>query len=210
MAYGHGSGTILGGHPAVRRHARIAWISPFHGAEWSRNRLEGLRLGLPAATALHEAVGPWVSEWDFLEPVWDDQRIWRKHRLDSLVRPAHLTEAVGPIMEAIALERLFDRFSPILEAALASGATLWAAASDRVALGCLDWLSARGLKVPRDLALAGFDDTRDALRHGLTSVRFDAQAMARAMVRQVLSPPSGRRRTIRYAGTVVARASTPP
>jgi DNA-binding LacI/PurR family transcriptional regulator len=112
-------------------------------------------------------------------------------------------------MEAIGRDRLVESFSPALESALASGATLWVAASDPVALGCLGWLAARNLRVPRDLALAGFDDSREALRHGLTSVRFDAPAMARAMVRQVLSPEVGGRRTISYQGAVVVRASTP-
>lgn len=209
LAYGRESGAVLGGHPAIRRHGRIAWISPFHGAEWSRNRLEGLRRSLPAGTILHEALGPWISEWDFQEAVWKDPEVWGRVRLEGIGRPTPAADLIRPIMEAIGRDRLVERFSPALEAALASGSTLWAAASDLVALGCLGWLSARGVRVPQDIALSGFDDTREALRHGLTSVRFDAQAMARAMVRQVLSPRGGPRRPIRYEGAVVARASTP-
>lgn len=209
LAYGRESGAVLGSHPAIRRHRRIAWISPFHGAVWSRNRLEGLRRTLPADTVLHEALGPWVSEWDFQEAVWKDPGIWRRLRLDGMGRPTPAADLAGPIMAAIGRDRLMERFTPVLEAALASGSTLWVAASDLVALGCLGWLAARGVGVPRDIALAGFDDSRDALRHGLTSVRFDTQAMARAMVRQVLSPEGGRRRTLRYDGAVVVRGSTP-
>lgn len=208
MAYGRESGAVLGRHPSVQRHLRIAWVSPFHGAEWSRNRLEGLRRSLPEGAILHEALGPWVSEWDFQEAVWQDPAVWRRVRLDGVGRPGGAADLVRPLMEAIGRDRLFGRFAPALDAALASGSTLWVAASDLVALGCLDWLAARGVRVPEDIALAGFDDTREALRHGMTSVRFDAQAMARAMVRQVLSPAGSRRRTIHYEGTVVARAST--
>lgn len=209
LAYGRESGAVLGSHPAIRRHKRIAWISPFHGAEWSRNRLEGLRRGLPEGALAHEALGPWTSEWDFHDPVWKDARVWRSLRLEGLVRSSRIADLAAPVIEAIGRERLFARFSPALEAALASGCTLWVAASDWIASGCLDWLAARGVKVPDHLAMAGFDDTREALRHGLTSVRFDAQAMARAMVRQALAGEVARSRAISYPGTVVARASTP-
>jgi len=130
-------------------------------------------------------------------------------RLEGLEDAAPVADLVRPLMEALGRKRLIERFSPDLETALASGATLWVAASDWVAQGCLGWLEAKGLRVPEDLALAGFDDSREALRRGLTSVRFDTQAMARAMVRQVLSPEGSRRRALRYPGTVVARASTP-
>jgi DNA-binding transcriptional regulator YhcF (GntR family) len=209
LAYGRESGDVLGSHPAIRRHKRIAWISPFHGSEWSRNRLEGLRRSLPAETVLHESLGPWVSEWDFQEAVWKDPGVWRRLRLDGVGRPTPIARLAAPIMAAIGRDRLLERFTPALEAALASESTLWVAASDLVALGCLGWLAARGIRVPRDIALAGFDDSREALHHGLTSVRFDTQAMARAMVRQVLSPEGDRRRTIRYQGNMVLRGSTP-
>lgn len=209
MAYGQESSAALAAHPAIRKHARIAWISPFHGAEWSRNRLSGLRRSLPKGTVLHEALGPWVSEWDFQEKVWHDPEVWERVRLDGLVRPAGAADLVRPLMDAIGRDRLFERFSPELSAASASGSTLWVAASDWVALGCLEWLRGMGMRVPEDIALAGFDDSREAMRLGLTSVRFDAQMMARGMVRQLLRSETGRPRAIHYEGTVLARGSTP-
>lgn len=209
LAYGRESGAILGRHGAIRKHERIAWISPFHGAEWARNRLEGLRQALPRPTKLHEALGPWVSEWDFEEAAWHDASVWKRVRLEGVGGGARAADLVRPLMGAIGKERLMKAFSPALEGALGSGATLWIAASDWVALGCLHWLAGKGLRMPGDLALAGFDDSREALGLGLTSVRFDAPAMARAMVRQVLSPETARRGTLHYEGTVVVRGSTP-
>jgi hypothetical protein len=209
MAYGRESGAVLGRHPAIQRHERIAWISPFNGAEWSRNRMAGLRRSLPKGTAFHEALGPWISEWDFQEAAWKDPEVWRRIELDGLGPNAHAADLARPLMELIGRNRLIEPFTPALEAALGSGSTLWVAASDWVALICMDWLAERGIRIPGDMALAGFDDSRAALRRGLTSVRFDAQAMARAMVRQVLSPEPGRNRIIHYEGTVVVRASTP-
>jgi DNA-binding LacI/PurR family transcriptional regulator len=184
LAYSGESGALLARHSVLARHQRIAWISPFHGAEWSRNRLAGLRANLPRGTEVHEALGPWVSEWDML-PLGDQGRA-----------PAGRS-------------RIFKRFERVLQQALDSRSSLWVAASDAVALHCLEWLASRGITVPGHLALAGFDDTREALRHGLTSVRFDVEAMARAMVRQVLMPGASRQRLTRYEGMVIVRASTP-
>jgi DNA-binding LacI/PurR family transcriptional regulator len=93
-------------------------------------------------------LGPWVSEWDMLP-----------------------TGAKGRAL--VGQRRIFKRFERVLQQALDSRSTLWVAASDAIALHCLEWLNHRGLAVPEDLALAGFDDTREALRRGLTSVRFD-------------------------------------
>jgi len=210
MAYGREAGAVMAAHLAPQAHRHVAWIGPFHQAEWSRNRLRGLRDGLPEGTRIHEATGPWVSEWDIQNDVWSDAQVWERFRLEGIHHGGRTADLVRPVMEAVGRDRLLEAFTPTLEAALASGATLWVASSDMVALWCLAWLEARGLRVPDDIALAGFDDSRDALRHDLTSVRFDAQAMARAMVRQILSPSRAGPRTTRYQGTVVPRGSTRP
>lgn len=209
MSYGKGSGKLLAQHPVVRRHQRIAWISPFHGAEWSRNRLDGLKKGLPENMRLHEALGPWLSEWDFQTDMWHDQRLLKKLSFKSLGLKKHDSELIRPIIEAMGFQKLFEKFDPILEKALASRSTLWIASSDTIALHCQDWLAARKKVVPKDIALIGFDDTREAFRRGITSFRFDAQAMARAMVRQVLMSDKPSRSIIHYEGTLVARSSTP-
>lgn len=209
MAYGREAGLVLGTKLAPLGHRKIAWISPFHAAEWARNRLEGLRAGFSATTGIHEALGPWVSEWDIQNDVWSDPDVWARVRLEGIGHQGRTADLVRPIMEAVGRDRLMEAFDPALEGALASGATLWVCASDMVAMWCLAWLDRRGVEVPRDLSLAGFDDSREALRHDLTSVRFDAQAMARAMVRQILSPSRAMAGVTRYQGTVVLRGSTP-
>jgi len=113
-----------------------------------------------------------------------------------------------PLVETITRGRCLEVFAPRLEAALESGATLWIAGSDLIAQWCLHWLGTRGLAVPRDLRLASFDDTRDATRLDLSSLRFDVQAMARAMIRQVLSSRRNHPAVTRYSGFVVERGST--
>jgi len=79
-------------------------------------------------------------------------------------------------------------------------------------LWCWHWLRARGVRVPEDLAMVAFDDSREASRFGLTSLRFDVQGMARAMVRQILSSRQPHPLLTRYAGAVIGRhsSSLPP
>lgn len=208
MAYGREAGMVLAEHLKVLGHRHIAWIAPFHGSVWSRNRLAGLEEALGPEVRVHKAICAWVSEWDVQNHVWNDPEVWKTFQLEGIDHRGKVADLVRPIMESRSRDRSLRIMEPVLQEALDSGATLWVAASDLVARWCLHWLSARGLQVPRDLALAGFDDSREALRQDLTSVRFDAQAMARSMVRQILSPSRAARKTTRYQGAVVVRGST--
>lgn len=65
------------------------------------------------------------------------------------------------------------------------------AANDDMALGVLACAQQRGLRVPEDLSIAGFDDTPASSRvwPTLTTVRQPLQAMAALAVQLVASPP---------------------
>jgi DNA-binding LacI/PurR family transcriptional regulator len=209
LSYSQDTGARVAIHPVIQCHQRIAWIGPFHGAEWSRNRLDGLIRNLPAGTSLHSALGPWKSEWDFQESVWKEKREWKNKDIKEVVESPSGEDLLRPLMEAIGLRRLFKNFAKELKSALNFKATLWIASSDRIALECLTWLADQGVKVPQDLALMGFDDSQDANRRELTSFRFDTPAMAKAMVRQILTGDRRRKRIFHYDGNLIVRSSTP-
>jgi hypothetical protein len=208
LAHGREAGKSMGAFASTLRHRRIAWISPFHGSVWSRNRLEGLRSAVGDGVEVLEYTHDWISEWDVqVDVAWSPDTL-RRFALEDVVGIDDPDEIRRPLVETITRGRCLEVFAPRLEAALESGATLWIAGSDLIAQWCLHWLGTRGLAVPRDLRLASFDDTRDATRLDLSSLRFDVQAMARAMIRQVLSSRRNHPAVTRYSGFVVERGST--
>lgn len=209
LANGRGAGRTMAAYLSRLDHRRVAWISPFHGSPWSRNRLAGFRQALPDGIDLVEIChDAWTSEWDVQQHVMGAPDVLERLRLDDIGLEAERRDLAWPLVEAVTRDRCLETFAPRLEEALRSGATLWVAASDLIARWCLHWLHARGLAVPRDLAIASFDDTRDATHLDLTSLRFDVQEMARAMVRQILSSRQEHRAVTSYSGRVVERTST--
>ncbi|MBK8803628.1 MAG: substrate-binding domain-containing protein [Fibrobacteres bacterium] len=208
LAHGRSAGETMGRFLSGQGHRKIAWICPFQGSSWAKNRMAGLWAELGPQFETFEAIGPWISEWDIQVQVAEDPAVVGRIDLSGIADQGPYDSLRRPLAEWITRERTLSMFTPQLEAALDSGATLWVAASDLVAQWCLHWLAARGLRPPRDLALASFDDTRDSSRQNLTSLRFDVQGMIRSMVRQILSSRDAHPLVSRYAGHVVERGTT--
>jgi LacI family transcriptional regulator len=82
--------------------------------------------------------------------------------------------------------------------------------SDVMAIGALSACRDRGVAVPGDLSVAGFDDipiVRD-LHPPLTSVHLPLEELGVRVLELALSEPASRRRVQRIRGEVVLRAST--
>lgn len=77
------------------------------------------------------------------------------------------------------------------------------ATSDLLAAGAIEAARARGLEVPNDLAVAGFDDSAIATRTtpALTTVHQPVAAVAQTMVREVLQAIDGTEATTRVLPT---------
>ncbi|MDF6040889.1 LacI family DNA-binding transcriptional regulator [Streptomyces sp. JH14] len=92
------------------------------------------------------------------------------------------------------------------------------ACSDPMALGIYDTLNARGLRIPEDVSVIGFDDLPEAycVSPGLTTVRQPSTELGAAAVKHLIelsqSEDSGIRRPARMelATELVVRASTGP
>jgi len=215
VAHSKRAGQDMGQYLSKCGFARVAWISPFSEATWSKSREEGLRERLEAAGIECASFGiEALSEWDFLAPAWSDPALWSTistASIDALTDGRSRT-VVAKAAEQLGLSRLARAWSGSLEQALAWKPDAWIACNDLAALLAKEWLVKNGAWAPHRTALAGFDDSSEALRQDLTSYRFDTTSMSRSMVLQILSWRKDRRdaaRLSRHGGAVVARGSTP-
>ena len=105
-----------------------------------------------------------------------------------------MTEAALPVLEPIVGDWSSDSgFEAALHSPLIDQATAIFAANDQMALGVLHGLAKRGLRVPEDVSVVGFDDLPDA-RHfqpPLTTVRQDFEALGALSVSMLLRAIDG-------------------
>jgi DNA-binding LacI/PurR family transcriptional regulator len=206
-------------------HRRVAYVSPLHWTAWSQDRLEALRAEFHsnAAVTSVEAV---VSEMegDTALPVSSSF----SEEINAVLRRrfGDLTSATGTT-DHMALRKLQTHawslsrlaalrvvMQPLLKrAASLKGVTAWVCANDDTALSALDFLEQRGVRVPRDVSVVGFDDVFDALGRGLTTYNFDRAGAMCAMVNYFLGPSwrNQRRAAFTYVqGYVVERGTAGP
>ncbi|WP_172292599.1 LacI family DNA-binding transcriptional regulator [Pseudoruegeria sp. HB172150] len=104
---------------------------------------------------------------------------------------------------AEALERIFAASEP---------PTAFVAQSDAIALYALDWLTERGISVPGDVSLIGFDDIPEAAvsTPPLTTIRQPLKDIARHAVDAILDPQDGVLRKVLPVELVVRNSTAPP
>lgn len=94
------------------------------------------------------------------------------------------------------------------------GATAVFVANDQMALGVIHGLTERGIRVPEDVSVVGFDDVPDArhYRPPLTTVRQDFVALGRLVIAELLAAVEGEEVTQRglIDPELILRASTAP
>jgi DNA-binding transcriptional regulator YhcF (GntR family) len=210
QGYSSEIGALVARHLLDLGHRKMAFISPWHASQWSRNRLKGLEREVVSRGGKVDAfcLGS-ESEWDRLIPAETDPLLVNGFPGDRLERMVE--GPTGKLRDFAAAELGWNRIRrdsfPLFEQALASGATAWIGANDAVALNAVSWLRDRGIDVPGAISVVGFDDTVEALRGDLTSFRFSCAAMARSMIQQIMSPSTATVLT-RHEGMVVARRTS--
>ena len=83
------------------------------------------------------------------------------------------------------------------------------AASDLIAIGAMRAFAEHGLRIPDDIALAGFDDIPDAAYTGLTTVRQPIREKGR-LAGLLAMDPDYHQRQITLPIDLVVRSSTGP
>jgi DNA-binding LacI/PurR family transcriptional regulator/DNA-binding transcriptional regulator YhcF (GntR family) len=204
-------------------HRRIAFVSIAAEAPWSVSRLRGIveafaNAGRPdavsrfcATAAISEndlAAVAFKKECDKIDGILYNIRV----RSDQASR-AYLTYEMFLTMRAmIENAALFKALDPWMTAIAADSAvTALVAATDALSILALDYCRKVKKRVPEDIAIIGFDDTRQAHEFGLSSYNFNFADMARLAMHYILDPKRemfARQEVIECEGLVMERGST--
>jgi len=204
------NGVLMTRHLMELGHKHIAFISPWHANSWSIKRLQGIQEEAKRHGCLIDVcILNGDSEWDRLIPAENDPFIQKKFPIQLIEKMVEgSSDAVrSQLCSELGWNRIRKDMEPLFEQALASQATAWIGANDICALNALKWLKEKGIQVPKDISVAGFDDTIEALRFDLTSFRFSCASVARSMIHQILTVSKAPTLT-QHKGMVVARGSS--
>jgi LacI family transcriptional regulator len=99
--------------------------------------------------------------------------------------------------------------------ALSEPPTAIFAANDSMAMGCMTAVREKGLRIPEDISIIGFDDIpmAGAIQPGLTTLRQPVAAMAQAAVQELMrriQNQPGRRQRIEFPSEFIIRGSAGP
>ncbi len=223
ISFTQSAGRAMGRYLLHRGHHKIVYLSAYHQAIWSINRLAGLQYAYHEAGkvdplpvfALHDLMG--------LHSLKGPTKRWRKAvqsalqgELADLLPSTGVTAATKVIskleealMTPLAETALSERMIPLFDAALKEkGVTAWVCGHDIAALLALDYLREKGLRVPDDISLVGFDNSFGGFSARITSFNFNLQGLAHSMLSHVLSVPlPGGSHMQEIEGMVVERGS---
>lgn len=215
-------GRRMGEHFLKLGHREIAYLSPFHRSKWSQERCAGLFEAFKDMGASFK-VHPFTesqaaSEWDFLDLAEKMNSIREQEKLLSTISGSlhsclsHRVEqfryeGIKLLRDSLILQSMEKHLLHILEN---KDITAIIAANDLCALLVLDYLRSLKVDVPRQISLAGFDNTFDSLTNRLTTYSFNTHSLVRAMVRHATGDPfaSHPREVQFFEGEVIERATT--
>ncbi len=215
-------GRQMGEYLLKMGHREIAYVSPFHGSRWSRERLQGLADSF-SRTGQDYKVHPFTpgsaeSEWSFTD------EILKNAQHEKLLTTNQLRQSLPPQFEfryerlrSEEIKLLRDRFifqviRPAVDWIIENRKiTAIVASNDLCALLILDYLNWLDIPVPSRLSVAGFDDSFQGLTQGLTSYSFNTRFLVKEMLVNAAAdvPRSRGESEIRFfEGGVVERSTT--
>ena len=196
-------------------HRAAAYISPYHGSQWSQRRLEGLsQVGLRQSEKLEVKSFIHGDHWDpsqfapatgVVGPLMADISCQVGQMLSLQV------EGVAQSVSALLRDRdVLANLDALFARALDDRSiTAWVGANDDIALLAWTWLSSKKIRVGEEISLVGFDNTLRGQEAGLSSIGFREEELAVAMLDFVASPKRWRSgEVVELEGTLVVRRST--
>jgi hypothetical protein len=208
-------------------HTRIAYLSPFHKAHWSKKRLSGLQKVYRDAGVSHGVKAFCIENPPIIHTFFEEKASTQSN-YDACTRFYHrwrrrLPQAYTCLLDEWFLKTLPQKILPqgeflrglqtLFDAARSdTRITAWVAANDQVALYALQYLHTHAIACPHTVSLCGFDDTHDASLKALTSYNFNIQETARLLFVFLASgsllPAHRSARPIEISGMITERETT--
>lgn len=205
IGYSESAGVAMGRLLLRLGHRRVAYLDPYAEDLWSQNRLAGLRrawsaagfddgvvhvrVDTPIPAPLYDESGRLLSEVAAAMADGLDERDGVQARLARIVREQRSQALSVHLMRWYGDDSLARAVAPAVDSLLPrTDITAFAAASDVVAMAAILHLEKRGLRVPADKSVAGFDDGYDAHLFDLTTCNFNCTAAVQAMVDFIVNP----------------------
>jgi hypothetical protein len=144
------------------------------------------------------------------------EQYWCKERLTGIRRALRSAGLGADMAHAFVVDSFglpAEKLEPLMVDALQDPrVTGWIFGDDNEALVGMRFLRERGIDVPGQISVIGFNNSMEALKHDLTSYYENSEALLRAAVNYVISPAAlgraGRRKVIAFDGYLVERGTT--
>jgi DNA-binding transcriptional regulator YhcF (GntR family) len=224
-------GKIVARYLIGLHHTRIAYLSPFHMASWSKIRYENCAsvyrdAGFPDGVKPF-VLGRYAYQWDYLRDARSREDLqslisqytqWKEYAHSNFFKKfGNISYSVSKYLTEwnCASGEIYKKMLPLFEKALSDrGISAWVMANDFAATLAHDYLKGKNVRVPGDLSIISFDNTLDAMEYQLTTYDFNNPGIVNMMLRYVLSPStipvSQRSQFVEVEGTIVTRRSTAP
>jgi DNA-binding LacI/PurR family transcriptional regulator len=205
-------------------HKRIAYVSRYHNTEWSQQRYDGLKKAF-TETGSSDCVRLMSIPDVDTRPAMDDPAIIRAiekitgiNSKFPLRKGIPAVEEYGQILPRIrGLLSLRGQYRSVWKhfEELFKDATITAVvgSQDYTAILAHEFLKEKGVDVPGEISLIGFDNHEMALQDDLTSYHFLFSNIAADVLAYIINPSDKRfagRREIECGGAIIQRSTTGP
>lgn len=182
----------LGRYLGQRGHRRVAYFSVEQGTGWSEGRLRGLEAGLRSVFAGAEVVPFFMSPESWAEMARVREGVAREsglfaQRIGRLMGERLADGFEGQMEDSVFGPAMTGYFEMAMRETFAHAAsdrslTAWVGANDQTAVPCVRFLRSSGIRVPAEVAVAGFDNSILSSHYGLTSYHFGGDAAIHQML----------------------------
>lgn len=196
------AGRRVGQYLLKHGHRKVAFLSYCHKELWSQHRYRGLLQAFQGAgfgEGVRKFVIEEVDDRFHALPGPPDLEEYRKRSEAFLEASGEagqtyyadyaLEQMMGSVGNYIHQLKMAARVEPILTAVVQeAGLTACVGANDRMALLVRDHFIKRGVRIPREMSVIGFDDSKAATDNDISSYSFTFSEIARKILSYVLSP----------------------